>query len=204
MAGAHLGDLGVRAQHRARALGGAREGRHDPTRVDRVVVGDVEREADGRREGRLQAAGARREEALGAQAEPLAQRELARERLGLVAVARDEQRALRAVAHVEPAHLPQLLREARPAACALEAEAQERLLAGVGLADRREHAGRDVRGAAAELAAVEHADAQPARTRAPGRRQPDEAAADDRYVEGSGVVADRSAPRFAGMTRISS
>jgi hypothetical protein len=60
-----------------------------------------------------------------------------------------------------------------------------------------------VRRAAAQLAAVEDADAQAAGAGAPGDREADEAAADDCYVEGSEVVRDRLPPRFAGMTRIS-
>ena len=86
---------------------------------------------------------------------------------------------------------------------ALQPQAQQRLLAGVGLADRREHPGRHARGGGAELAAVEHAHAQAARLRAPGHREADEAAADDGHVEHLSSVGDRFAPRFAGMTRIS-
>jgi hypothetical protein len=56
----------------------------------------------------------------------------------------------------------------------------------------------------AELAAVEHADAQAPRRGAPRGGQADEAAADDRYVERLRLARDRLSPRFAGMTRISS
>jgi hypothetical protein len=60
-----------------------------------------------------------------------------------------------------------------------------------------------VRRAAPELAAVEDADGQAALRRAPRDAEADEATADDRYVERSGLVRDRCSPRFAGMTRIS-
>jgi hypothetical protein len=60
-----------------------------------------------------------------------------------------------------------------------------------------------VRGTAAELAALEEADGQAALRGAPRHAEADEAAADDRYVERSGLVRDRCSPRFAGMTRIS-
>jgi hypothetical protein len=60
-----------------------------------------------------------------------------------------------------------------------------------------------VRRPAAELAAVEDADGHAALRRAPRDAEADEAAADDRYVERSGLVRDRLTPRFAGMTRIS-
>jgi hypothetical protein len=56
----------------------------------------------------------------------------------------------------------------------------------------------------AELAAVQHVDAQAARRGAPRGGQADEAAADDRYVERLRLARDRLSPRFAGMTRISS
>jgi len=55
----------------------------------------------------------------------------------------------------------------------------------------------------AERAALEDADAQPARAGAPRYGEADEAAADDRYIERFGLVGDRDSPRFAGMTRIS-
>jgi hypothetical protein len=60
-----------------------------------------------------------------------------------------------------------------------------------------------VRRSAAELAAVEDADGEAALRRAPGDGEANEAPADDRYVERSGLVRNRCSPRFAGMTRIS-
>src|SRR6185295_5198208 len=186
------------------ALGGAGERRDHEARIDRVVVRHVEREADRRREGGLDPAGLGRAQPLGPQAEERAQRELAVERLRLVAVARDEQRPPGPVVDVDAARLAQLLGERGPRPRALEAEAQERLLAGVRLADRREHPGGDVRRAVAELAAVEHADAQAARRRAPRGGEADQANADDGYAERLRLSRDRLSPRFAGMTRISS
>src|SRR6185312_8586193 len=97
------------------------------------------------------------------------------------------------VVDADAARRGELLRERGPAAGAVEAEAQQRLLAGVGLGDWREHARRDVRRAVAELAAVEHADAEAAGAGAPGDRETDEATADDCYVERSEVVRDRFA-----------
>ena len=79
------------ADRAAGALERGRERGHQPPGVDRVVAGDVEREADGRRQRGLDTARLARAQALDLEAELAPEGERALERLGLVAVARDQQ-----------------------------------------------------------------------------------------------------------------
>ena len=58
-------------------------------------------------------------------------------------------------------------------------EFEQRELARVGLGDRREHPRGEVRRAAAELSALEHAHRRPALRGAPRDGEPDDAPADD-------------------------
>ena len=190
-------------QDRAGALGGAREGLGGQPRVDGVVVGHVEREAHGRGQRGLGAA--RRDGRRRSTRSPKRWRS-ASSRSSASASSRS--RATSSVPWVRrsipvPAASSSSAAKAGQRAALCSPSAQQRLLAGVGLADRREHPGRHARGAGAELAAVEHAHAQAARLRAPGDGEADEAAADDGDVEHLSCVGDRFAPRFAGMTRIS-
>ena len=90
---------GVRGRTRAaRALDRLGQRGDEAAGVDGVVAREVEGEADGRGERGLGAAGARGEEALRAEAEGAADGELPVELLGVVAVARHDERAARPVA----------------------------------------------------------------------------------------------------------
>ena len=92
----------------------AAQRRHQLARVDRVVGVDLQRQADRRRERGLEPARLRRAQPLDRQAEAAAELGEAIERLGLVAVAGDDQRADRAVAGVV-----ELAHEGLRSACAL-------------------------------------------------------------------------------------
>ena len=176
------------AQRHAGAPRGLGEREHERARVGRVIAGDVEREPHRRRERRLEAAGGARQQAPHVEAEVDPHGELAVQRRGLVAVARDDERAAAPEAGIGARGIGELRGELRPRAGAAQAEPQERELAGVGLGDRREHARRDARGARPELAALEHADAVAALRRAPGDGEPDDAATDDGDVGRCGCV----------------
>ena len=117
----------------ARLDAGAQRG-DELARVDGVVGLDLQREPDGRRERGLQLAGLRRAQPLDGQAEPAAELGEAVERLGLVAVARDDERADGAVAGIV-----QLLAERRVAPRALQPEFEQRALAERRFGDRAEH-----------------------------------------------------------------
>ena len=198
----HLRDLRSRPQLGARgARGGGQRLGHE-ARVDGVVVRQVKREPDRRRKRRLERASPRRRHAVDSQPHPLAQLELALERLGLVAVPRDQERPARPVADVDAGDVAELLGEARPPPRALHAEHEQVALAGIRLGGRCEHPRRDAPGAVGELAAVEHTRREVASSSPPRHREPDDPAADDGYVVGGAV--DDVPPRFAGMTRISS
>ena len=84
------------AERAAGALERGRERGDEPPRVDRVVAGHVEREAHRRRQGGLRAPRLARPQPLDIEAELAPEREHPLERLGLVAVAGDHQRARRA------------------------------------------------------------------------------------------------------------
>jgi hypothetical protein len=157
---ADVGHLGALAQLDARGRARALQRGQDGPRIDRVVVGDVQRQADGRGERGLEAAGGARQEALGPQAQAGAEGVLAIQGLGLVAVAGDEQRAARLQRDAE------LAREGRPQRGGLDGLGHVGRVADLGLADRREHPGRDAGRAGAEHVALEQHGAQ-AR---PGRR----------------------------------
>ena len=91
---------------------------------------------------------------------------------------RQNQRALLAQFDVDPARLKQLPRKARPARLAVAPERDQRLLAGLGFAARRQHAGRGMACTRSRLAAIEHRDRRPA-GEPPGDPQPNHAGADD-------------------------
>ena len=108
--------------------------------------------------------------------EPAAELGQAVERLGLVAVPRDDERA-----HAPVARLLQRIAERLVAACALQPELQQLALAEVGLGHRREHARGDV--PRARLARVDHDHARATFLGLPRARQPDRPATDDGDVE---------------------
>ena len=68
----------------------------------------------------------------------------------------EQQRALAPQFDVDAAGAQQLVGKGRPARLAVAPERDQRLLAGLGLAARRQHAGRGMARARAGLAAVEH------------------------------------------------
>jgi hypothetical protein len=142
--------------------------------VDAAVARDVERQADGRGERRLPAARLGRQETVGVQAEARAVGVQAVQRLGVVAVARDHQRA----GFAQPD--AQVAGERLVPARALEPQAHERVVAVVGFGDRRQHARRDV--PRAGLAVVEDQRVGAPLLRAARDRQPDDAAADDQDI----------------------
>ena len=149
-----------------------------------MVVGHVEGEPQGGRQARLAASCLAGAQALHRQSVAAAQLQRALECLGLVAVARDQQRAARQVADIgNPGRDGKLGGEARIAAGAAQPERQQRLLPGGDLGDRRDHPGRDVRGAAADLAALQDGDAQPTLSGAPGDRQTDDPATDHGQID---------------------
>jgi hypothetical protein len=138
-----------------------------------VVAGDVQREAHGRRKRRLEPARLGRAQPLAGQAELRAEGDQALQRLGLVAVARDGERARGPVADV----VAELGREGGEALRGADAQGGEGLVARLGLGHRREHAGRDL--PRPRLAGVHDADAQAAPGGAPGAGEPDDPAAGD-------------------------
>ena len=158
--------------------GGDRERGGELPRVHRVVVGGVQGTAEGRGEHRLEAARGARHEPLHAEAELLAERELAIERLLLVPVTGEHERARPAVADGLPGGRLELCREGGPELGALQPELEQRPLARVGLGHRREHPGGDVGGAAAEVTTVDQDDREAALRRPPGDREADGPAAD--------------------------
>ena len=87
-----------------------------------------------------------------------------------------------------PGRFAQLRGERWPRLRAAQPELEQRELAGVRLGDGREHARRDVRRAASELAALEHPNDMPALRRAPRDGEPDDAPADDDDVRCCGWV----------------
>ena len=176
------------------------QGGDEPARVDRVVAGDVEREPHRRRERRLGAARLARAQPRHVEAERLAHRDQPVERLRLVGVARDDQRAVAAQARVMPGGLGQLGAEALVRAGAAQPELEQLALAELRLGDGREHARGDV--PRAGLAGVEHERAQPARGGAPGAGEADRPAADDEDVWVLRCCHWWRFPPYAGTTRI--
>ena len=130
---AQLGAPGAGGEHDLAGLHGCQVGdalvaHGDPlaqrgderARVDGAVAGDVEREPDRRRQRALAAARLARAQALAAEAERPAEGVQAVERLGVVAVARDDHRPGRAQLDAE------VVAEGGVAVGALQAEAQQR------------------------------------------------------------------------------
>ncbi len=172
----HAGHARTRAHEATRAAHGLRQRLDEAARIHGVVAGDVERQAHRRRERRLRAARGGREQPLDLEPEPLPEREQPVERLRLVAIARDDERARPAQAGIAARSLGQLGAELRESRGRAQAEPEQRVLAELCLRHRREHAGRDMPGA--RLAGVEHAHAQPALGGAPCAREADRPAAD--------------------------
>ena len=132
------------------------------------------------------------------EAELAPEREQALERLGLVAVARDDQRAGRA-GRVSPEASASSAQKSAKRARAAQAELEQRALAELRLGDRREHARGDLPGAG--IAGVEHDGAQAALGRAPRARQADRAATGDGDVKRTRGHC-WTFPPYAGTTRI--
>ncbi len=151
--------------------------RDELARIDGVVGLDVQREPDRRRERGLELARLRRPQPLDRQPEAAAELGQAIQRLGLVAVAGDDERADGAVARVL-----ELVAEGLVALRALQAELQQVALAELRLGDRREHPRGDV--PRAGLAGVDHDHrAGAALLGAPRAGEADRTAADDGDVE---------------------
>ena len=122
------------------------------------------------------------------------------ELVGLVAVARDDERAGAAQPRVAPGGLGQLGAEGGEAARGAQPEREQGVLAELRLGDRREHAGGVAPGAV--LAGVEHDRAQAVLRGPPGDGQADDAAADDGYVVVLGLRRHCHFPPYAGTSRI--
>ena len=155
-----------------------RQRRGQLARVDRVIVGDLERETQRGRERRLEPPRLAREQPVDGQAERLAEREFACERLRLVPVARGEQRAAPQIARVHARGLGQLGDELGVPLDALEPEPHQRQLGRERLRDRRQHPrGDGGRARPRTLAAVDHGHAQAALSGAPPDGKPNGAGA---------------------------
>ncbi len=141
-----------------------------------MVALDVQREPDRRRQRGLETPCLRRTQPLDRQPEIAPEGGEAIERLGLVAVARDDHRPHRAVARILERGA-----EVRVARGARQPEFQQRTFAELGLGDRRQHARGDVPGAG--LAGVDHDDARTALRSTPRAGESDRATADDGDVE---------------------
>ena len=126
-------DLAAGARSHAR-----RRARRRAARVDGAVAGDVEREPDGRGERGLGAARLARAQPLDREAEPLAER-VAGARAPRPRRGRGRRRACRCGA-AEVARRLELGAERRASRRRAQAEVEQRLLAELGLGDRREHA----------------------------------------------------------------
>ncbi len=169
-----------------------------------MVVGDVQSAAHAGGEHRLQPTGLAAGEPLRVQAEPPVEGVQFAQFLAVVGVQGDGEGAALPVAGVQAAaRLGEFGGEGRPALVGGHAEAEQGLLAVLEFGDRGEHAGRDLRGAAAG-GRVEHSDPEAPPGRLPGDHEPDDPAADHQHL---GAVArcqacqSRCSP-FAGMTRI--
>ena len=135
---------------------------------------------------------------LDAQAQRVAELELALQLARLVLVARDHQRAGPLQAHLLAARALQLGGERRPHRAERRPSSSSRLPAAPNStsATGREHPGRDVRGAATDRVALQQRHRQSRRAGAPGDGEADDPAADDRDVapawRRSAIAADAS------------
>jgi hypothetical protein len=164
-----------------------------------VVAGDVERQADGRRQGGLEPAGLARAQPFDVEVVGAPEGEQAVERLGLVAVAGDRERAGRAQAGILARRLGQLGAEVAEHRRAAQVELEQRVLAELRLGDRGEHPRGDTpRGIPT---GVDDDGAQAALGRAPRARQADRAAPCDGDVKRTRGHC-WTLPPYAGTTRI--
>ena len=97
----------------------------------------------------------------------------------IVAVQRDDHRALVAILDRDAGGGFEFAREIGPQALAFERQRQQRLLARLGLDRGGEHAGRRPAGAAPGLAAVVNGDRAAGLGQPPGNAEADDAGADD-------------------------
>ncbi len=105
------------------------------------------------------------------------------ERLGIVPVARRDQRPALQVAGVQSGRALQLLDESRIRPRRFEHQTKKRLLGRIGLGGRGEHARCHLRSAAAGLATLKHSDPQPFLRQAPARSEADHPATNDDHVK---------------------
>src|SRR3954453_20837725 len=117
--------------------------------------------------------------------------------LGVVAVDRDHECTIAAVANRHAGGLLELGREGRPDRGRLEVERKQLVLAEVGLGDGREHARRDRRRAAAGAPTLENDDTQPGWGCAPSRCEPGDAGAHYGNIE-SAVRRSLPSPALPG------
>ena len=182
----HLGP--GRAARRRRARMPATSAAGERARVDRVVVGELDRQADARRQRRLERA-RRAGQQPRARAGRGARTGRARARAPPSRRRRARPRACRCVRN--PTSSAAARRAARRRTRPTSARSRGRARAARAPARRPRWPGASIPAAtrvvaAAELAAVEHDDAQPARAGAPGHGQADDTAADDGDVETAG------------------
>ena len=97
----------------------------------------------------------------------------------VVAIERDDERALVAVADRQVARAFQLAREIRPQPLAFQRQRQQLLLARLGLDRRRQHAGRRPARAVPGFAPVVHGDPAAGLGQAPGDGEANDPGADD-------------------------
>ena len=157
--------------------------------------GDLDPTGGAGRQPGLEAAALAGAQPRGLQAEALVQLVQSPQLGGLVAVERDVQRPEPPVGHRLAAGLGELRRERGPRLGRRERCLQAGVLAPARLADRSDHARRDL-GGPLPWAGVDDHGAQPGGGRAPRAGQPDDAAADDGEVGAFIVRSWRSPPRL--------
>jgi hypothetical protein len=175
--------LGVRRDLDPSPVGGApQRGDQRPGIRGRLVRG-VNRRGHTRRKPWLQAPRIASAQPLRLEGEVAHELESVAKLGGLVAIERDMHRAEIEESDLTPGRIGELGCECRPLPVGAQRELEQLLLAPGRLADRREHAGGDSRGARPRLAPIEDAHRQPALGRAPRAGQADRARADDERVE---------------------
>ena len=142
--------------------------RGQATGVDRVVAEDLESQAHGRSQSRLEPASLAAPQTLDPQPQGAAHLQLAFQGVGFVAVASQEQRAARVVTRIDARGPLELGYELRVALGRPQSQVQDAALGQGHLGDRSQHAGGHVRGAAARRITLEHDHAQAPLSRAPG------------------------------------
>ncbi len=176
--------------HAAELAGATQRGEHEPG-IDAVVLGRLQRQSQGRRKRRLELARVARPQPCGAQAQRLAEGELALQLARLVLVAREEQRAGLAQPDLDAGGPLKLGGEAGPHVRGAQPELEHSSpgLPELDLGDGREHAGGDARSAfPADRAPLEHDDRHPAQPHPPGDGKADDPAPDDGDIGRSSIA----------------